>query len=299
MRNRINALILILTLSALCNSFADSSIDEITSLLKITPKDSELYFQRGYLFYGQENYEKASDDFTTSIRLQPEEMLYHFYKAMTDLKSGKNRSSIEGFKTVLKIKPDYAEALFYLGILYHKVNDTIRAGEAFDKIILLNNNVAKYWAARARFQKEMGNLEESVSNYNKALEIDDNFAIVHYELAWINYEARNIDTALVHARKIINLERSPVYYHTLACIYSEKDISKAIENELKALDLEKNSVYESKLAGFKNGKTYSEQESSELKLQEEIERKKEIERIRREKIWENIVDKNKSLNASN
>ena len=293
-----NILIFLLFSNVLMHSFADSNIDEINSLLKIIPNDSELYFQRGYLFYSHEDYEKASDDFSICIRLQPDEILYHFYKAMTDMKWGKNRVAIDGFNEVVKMKPDHAEAYFYLGILHHRVYENIQAQEAFDNAISLNANVAKYWAARARFKRETGNLQDAIADYENALKIDDNFAIAHYELAWINYENKNIDAALEHAQKVVTLEMSPIYFHTLACIYSEKDLKKAIDNEVKALALDTNPDYESKLAGFKHGQTYSQQEYNEEKIRKNLKQKQEMERIRKEKIWEKIVETNKDLYQS-
>ena len=121
------------------DSFADSNLDEINGLLGITPKDPELYFQRGYYYYQRNDFDKAGEDFTTCVRLAPEEVLYHFYKAKTDLKACRNRAAIIGFDTVIKMNPGYAEAYFFLGILHHKVNEKEEAREAFDKAINLNN----------------------------------------------------------------------------------------------------------------------------------------------------------------
>ena len=293
MRKGIYLIFFLLFLSG--QSIADSNIDEINDLLKITPKDHELYFQRGYLYYQHDEFDKAGADFTASITLAPDEILYRFYKAKTDLKSGKNRTAIEGFKTVIEMNPVYAEAYFFLGILHHRVNEREEALMAFDKAIELNNTVSKYWAARARFEKECGNIDSAVADYEKVLGLDPDFAVAHFELAWIDFEKQNLDAALEHAQKTVILEQNPLYFHTLACIYSEKNIKKAIENEITALSLENNREYERRLAGFKQGVSYTQQVAQEEKIQNEKVRNTELEKLRKEKIWEKIVDKNKSV----
>lgn len=286
---------LFLTGGVLSYSPADSILDEINGLLTITPKDPELYFQRGYYYYQREDFERASADFITCVRLDPRDLVYRFYKAKTDFKSGKMRTAIDGFKTVIEMNPKYAEAFFFLGILYHQVNEKVNALQAFDKAIDLNWNVAKYWAARARFKKENGEINEAVSDYQKAIMIEPDLAVAHYELAWINFEKHNIDSALEHAEKLVILEHNPLFYHTLACIYSEKNLRKAIENEMRALSLEPSREYEKSLAGFRQGRSYSLQMEETRKIRDEIMRKNEMEKRQRENIWNQIIEKNKML----
>ena len=274
--------------------YSESNIDEITSLLKITPKDPELYFDRGYIYYEHEDFNQALEDFKTCTLLAKDEILYLFYRAMAEMKLGMNRRAIDDFKEVVKRKPDHAEALFYLGILHHKVSEGLQAMNAFERAIELKPDSPKYFAAKALLNRENGETDLAISNYEKALELDSSFTLAHQELSWIYFEKGELAKAINHASKLILLEQNASYFHTHACICSETDLKKAIESEMKALDLDnKNEEYKKRLDGYSRGISYRHQIAAESSLKDELNRKNEMEKIRREKIWEKIVKDNK------
>jgi tetratricopeptide (TPR) repeat protein len=278
------------------NADIDSEINEINSLLKITPRDPELYFQRGYLYYNIEKYDRAIEDLEKCVRFEPNDKIYYFYLAKSYMKGERIRDSINTFQKCVRLN-DYAEAYFYLGILYSKVHENSSALTSFDRAIEINSNEAKYWAGRARLKRDIVNINEAIDDYNKALEIDPGFVYAHFDLVWINIEQNNINLALQHAR-VVNFSdmRNPIYCDTLACAYSEINIKKAIEFELKAIEFGGDLDCKQKLKAFKNGKTYLEYKRENERIEKERKQQELIEKVRRERIWEEIVEKNKEAN---
>lgn len=276
---------------------ANENLNEVESLLKITPNDSELYFRRAYIYCELERYSDAIDDLVKCTKLEPNDNIYHFYLAKTYMKIGQVRNAIVSFENSIRVcNGNNSESYFFLAELHRSVNEKSAAMDSFDKAIEENKNIAKYWAGRARLKSDT-DIDEAIKDYNKAIEIEPNFTYAHYDLVWINIERKQFESALEHALLVFEADSlNPIFCDALACAYSEKDIKKAIEFERKAIDLGADADCKQKLEAFKNGNTYIEYKRNKEKIEKENEQIELAEKLRKERIWQEIVEKNKSVN---
>ena len=256
-------------------------------------KDSQ--FNKGYLVYSKEHFVTALRYFNACVLSSPSDPLCRFYKAMTEMKCGMIRKAIEDFKETAKLKNNYAEAYYWLGILEHQVHEDFRAFESLEKAIEQNPCEAKYWAALASARKDLGESEEARADYEKALAFAPGLSSAHLGLAWLDFEQGKIDSALDHAEQRLLACRDPEAYHALACIISEKDLKKAAEYEGQATSKSILPIYQKRLEGFRQGLSYQAQINFEARLLDEENRKALVEKIHRQKIWERIVETNRIL----
>lgn len=282
---------LILFILITCSIFSDN-IEDITSELKFTPNDSELLFRRGYCYYTSGEYEKAINDFSKSL-LREEDYLTYFYRGKSYERYSKIRDALNDFEKCIRLNPNYPEANFCAALIHMKVNEQTAASEDFDAAINKNNTCAKYYAWKAFHEYQLGNIDESIKHYEKSLEIDKFFTWSLNNLAWIYLiEKKDAKSALKYSEQCVLYSKEAVYIDTLACIYSE------IGNFERAIALEQtlavnNDLYKEKSNAFKNKIKYSDFKNNKEQSIRNIELQKEKDRAEKERIWNEIVEKNK------
>jgi len=85
-------------------------------------------------------------------------------------------SAAEHFTHATQIDPNYAGAFNSLGYAYRSLEDLDQAKAAFEKYVDLLPNEANPRDSFAELLMEMGDYEESIKHYQRALEIDPNFS---------------------------------------------------------------------------------------------------------------------------
>ena len=92
---------------------------------KIEPKDNEELVQRGWLYYGKQNYDKALDDFSKALIKDPENPDILYALGLAYKGSGASAKAIETFeKTLLYLEKyqDPVKARMLLRLLHGHIN---------------------------------------------------------------------------------------------------------------------------------------------------------------------------------
>lgn len=134
-----------LTISALYAASQNdqaAQLDALTELVGLYPKDERVHMQLGNYMSGQQNFAGAVEHFTHAT----------------------------------EINPNFAAAFNALGYAYRSLDDLESAKGAFAKYIELIPDEANPYDSYAELLMEMGEYDESIANYRKALAIDSNFA---------------------------------------------------------------------------------------------------------------------------
>jgi len=95
----------------------------------------------------------------------------------------------EHFEMAVEINPDFATAHNALGYAYRNLEDFDRARAAFERYVELIPDQANPYDSLAELLMEMGNYDESIENYRKALAINRNFPASYAGLT-INYSLK-------------------------------------------------------------------------------------------------------------
>lgn len=155
--------------------------------LAVTPEDPELYYFHGLLLEKAGRLAEAAEAFNAAIDRHPREEKYYFYLGVTLEKMKDYDGCMEAMRQVLKLSPDHANALNYLGYLY--ADRGVRLDEAEDLV------------RRAL-----------------ALEPDNGYFID--SLAWVYFKQKKYDAALEHAHAAIrNIPPDPTVFDHMGDIY--------------------------------------------------------------------------------
>lgn len=119
---------------------------------------------------------------------------------------GQLTESIQMFSNATKIKPDYVEAHFNLGVVLKESGKIENAIKSYNNAI---NFFPKYFDAHNNLGnalKEIGRYEESIQSYKKALEIRSNSHEVNFNLARVCQSANLLQDAVNYYQIAIALK---------------------------------------------------------------------------------------------
>lgn len=173
---------------------------------KLEPKNIDIYKSLGVIYLQQKKFEAAQHIYQLILNLAPNDAEAHFYLANTYNELTKKGPAIEALKKALELRPDYPEALNYLGYLYVEDNKELDKAEAMIK---------------------------------KALELDpDNGAYID-SLGWLYFRKGKFKEAVKELGKAASLLEDPVIYNHLGDAFLKtEDIENARMNWQKSLKLD-------------------------------------------------------------
>jgi tetratricopeptide (TPR) repeat protein len=146
----------------------------LEKLVAAYPNDERAHFNLGGYYFGQQDFNQAID---------------HYKKAT-------------------EIAPDYSTAFNILGYAYRQNEDYSNAENAFKKYIELIPNDPNPYDSYAELLLKMGRFNEAITQYNKALAVDQNFVNSHFGIAAaLTYEGKPAD-AKAELQKITQKARS-------------------------------------------------------------------------------------------
>jgi tetratricopeptide (TPR) repeat protein len=165
---------------------------------RLDPGNTTIYQRLGLLYLQQKNLNAAEKTYRLLLNLSPLDVDAHFYlgNVLDELK--KREDAIKELKTALQLKPDYHQALNYLGYLYVEENR---------------------------------NLDEAEAMIKKALELEPENGAYIDSLGWLYFKRGKTKEAVRELEKAIALIEDPVIYDHLGDAYFKlKDFEKAKTN---------------------------------------------------------------------
>jgi Tfp pilus assembly protein PilF len=173
---------------------------------KLEPKNISVFKSLGILYLQEKDYKGAQETFTAIINMAPSDFEAHFYLANTLDEQKKRDSAVVELKKVLELKPDYHQALNYLGYLYVEENK---------------------------------NLAEAEKLIKKALELDPKNGAYIDSLGWLYFKQAKFKEAVKELEKASLLMEDPEIYEHLGDAYSKiSDLVSARSSWERALKLD-------------------------------------------------------------
>jgi Tfp pilus assembly protein PilF len=97
--------------------------------VRLNPKDVEIYKVLAGLYIRQGNIEEAKDTYRIISELAPNDPEVHFYLGVVYAELKESASLEEALKKAISLKPDYAQALNFLGYTYVEDNRNLKEAE--------------------------------------------------------------------------------------------------------------------------------------------------------------------------
>ncbi len=217
-----------------------ADIRSVSAKINSDPSNPELYYLRANAFFFEKNFKEAIADIQVALEINNQQPLYHYKLAecMLSQDSANAKASQEHLETALKLKPDYAEAKFFLAKLLlarQQYDKAIAFYKELEKIPDYRENAMIYESVAFREQKDTLKslqyieqvLKENPQNYN---------ATMQFALLLI---AQNKPTAKMWTQKAVNMNEysDEAWYHLGLLNQKENAFKTAVENYERALKI--------------------------------------------------------------
>lgn len=157
------------------------AIDQLSIAIGQNPEDGSLYAARGEQFYLNESYDEALTDLEQAVSLAPDVITYRHLLADIYLDYYKSRQALETMEAcVEKFPKDRLSRLklaeFQLILKMHESSIA-----TLDQLEIIDPQLADVFFMRGLNLKELGQTDEAITNFQKAVQLDASLVD-----AWIN-----------------------------------------------------------------------------------------------------------------
>ena len=171
------------------NQFKEA-LDDLNNALRLQPS-SRLRFSSGIVHLLLENFAEAEVEFKKNLEEDSDDkgpvyILTYFHLGLAQYYRGRLRNSIEVFKEVLKLQPDYVEACVSLGQAYKELGNFKAARSRFDQALSLNPNHTLSLQLKGSLLYHSGDPESSRTVLQQCLRVDPENSSCQYLLALSN-----------------------------------------------------------------------------------------------------------------
>lgn len=130
---------------------------------------------------------------------------YHLQQGISKVKKGQFEYAWSEFAFMLHYFPNHPHALRLISDLAIQMEDTARPIKYFERAIKLYPNEAPTYALYGVFLHKNGKLEDAISYYKKAIQIDKKPAEFHYNLGLAYLEMNDLENAFLAAQTAYRL----------------------------------------------------------------------------------------------
>ena len=102
-------------------------------------------------------------------------------------------AAIDSYKQALKIKPDYAEAYYNMGVALNDKGDPEAAIESYKQALKIKPDYAEAYSNIGNVLKDQGDLEAAIDSYKQAININPDYAEAYYNLSLLHLLRGNLD----------------------------------------------------------------------------------------------------------
>jgi tetratricopeptide (TPR) repeat protein len=197
-----------LLLSTLASQQAEAKAAKYMVSENVAPQTAGTFLDRGILFAGKGDDEKAIEDFNESLR----------------------------------IKPGYAAAYYNRGIVYYNKRDYDKAISDYDQVIRLDYNFPYVYSNRGRAHLDKKDYDRAIADYTRVIELypDDAYAFSNRGSAYRN--KGDYEMAIADYSQTIRLDPNYVsaYINRGISYYANNEHDRAIEDYTQTIRLDPN-----------------------------------------------------------
>lgn len=159
---------------------AKRNFDKAISLSEKMPEGERLFIKMGKAFYIDDDKKLGNEYLGELIKMFPEDPRILSTKGALLYNDGQNDSAINYLKKVIVLDPTYALAYNLLGYAYMKQNNDSEAEKEFKEYMRLAPDRPNPYDSYGEFLLKIGKYDESIANYQKAFDMDNEFNTALY-----------------------------------------------------------------------------------------------------------------------
>jgi len=158
------------------------AISSFQSAVDNNPKLIDGWLELGQLHAALGN-SIASQYFDSAVRIAPENVRIKHAKAYYLQEQDKLQESLEVFREIVRLDPQYEDAYYNAGLLYLDMDSVMQAHEQFDLALNVNPLHIRAYYYRGVANEMMGNLPAARSDYEQALRLAPDYTRAQEGLA--------------------------------------------------------------------------------------------------------------------
>ena len=189
-------------------STSEDAVDDFTIYIQLRPKDPAGYVARGATLFNLNEEDAALEDYDQAIRLGSRDAETYWGRALVRLDQDDEEGAFKDLKTAINIKPDFADAHYYMGyILYQKWDKDDEAITEFNRALQADSMHYLALKDRAYAFKHTGRYAEAIADFNRLEKLNPE------EIRWkweSYYQARGkcYQQLRKHAEALIDFNKS-------------------------------------------------------------------------------------------
>lgn len=214
-------------------------LDELNKQIQADSLNAESFHERAIFYYNNEEFNEALKDIWTALEIDSTYAEYYVTQADIYLGMGKMQACIEALDKALNLDSENVRAYIKqaeINIVFHKYKEALAD---IDKALKIDELESKAYFLRGVILLENGDTIRGVRNFQKAIDVDQDYFDAHLQLGMLYADKKN-KLAIDYFNNALNIDpnsREVKYY--LAMFYQESgDYDMAIQIYNSVLDKE-------------------------------------------------------------
>ena len=219
----------------------DRALEEYNTAIELNPH-AEAYYIRGLVYHHKGDYDNFIDDFNKAIQLKPNNAYPYYSRGVVYMLNGDYVRAISDFNRAISLNPDFPEAYFNRGAVYRDRGEYNHSIADYTRAIQLKPNDAEAYNNRANVYDKKDEYDLAITDFNKALQLNPNYADAYYNRGLTNRNRGEYDLAIEDYNKAIQLKPNDAdAYHNRGAVQDDKrEYDLAIGDYNKAIQLKPN-----------------------------------------------------------
>ena len=147
------------------------------------------------------------------MKIKPDYAEAHYNLGVAFVRLGRIDEAMTHYRQAVEIKPDYAEAHNNLGNAFVRLNRIDEAMAQYQKAVKIQPDYAEAHYNLGNAFVRLNRINEAMAQYQKTVEIKPDYAGAHYNLGAAFVHLGRFDEAMAHYRKAVEIKPDLVEGH--------------------------------------------------------------------------------------
>jgi tetratricopeptide (TPR) repeat protein len=243
------------------------TLSAATQMLESFPNSVILYNIIGSSNAGLMQFDAAINSYKQALKIKPDyaEVYYNMGIALRD--KGDPEAAIDSYKQALKIKPDYAEAYNNMGNALKDKRSSVAAIDSYKQALKIKPDYAEAYYNMGSTLDEIGELEAAIDSYKQAIKVKPDYADAYNNMGSALRDKGDPEAAIDSYKQALKIkpDYAEAYYNMGISLNDKGDTESAINSYNQALKIKPN--YAEVYKNISYLKRYKERDENFIKMQ--------------------------------
>jgi len=243
------------------------TLSAATQMLESFPNSVILYNIIGSSNAGLMQFDAAINSYKQALKIKPDyaEVYYNMGISLRD--KGDPEAAIDSYKQALKIKPDYAEAYNNMGNALKDKRSSVAAIDSYKQALKIKPDYAEAYYNMGSALDEIGELEAAIDSYKQAIKVKPDYADAYNNMGSALRDKGDPEAAIDSYKQALKIkpDYAEAYYNMGISLNDKGDTESAINSYNQALKIKPN--YAEVYKNISYLKRYKERDENFIKMQ--------------------------------